>query len=62
MKDLVPREELSKELGDWYFAYCDKIRYMFPKAHAISYVYTTLRLAWFKKYYPKEFGEVLSMH
>jgi DNA polymerase-3 subunit alpha (Gram-positive type) len=50
-------KELSKPLGDWYFEFCKKVRYMFSKSHAIEYVIIALQLAWFKKYYPKDFYE-----
>ena len=50
-------EEITEPLGEWYFEFCKKVRYMFPKAHAIELVITSLQLAWFKKYYPKDFYE-----
>lgn len=50
-------KEVSKSLGDWYFDFCSKVRYMFPKAHATIYVTYALYCAWFKKYYPQEFYE-----
>lgn len=45
----------AAKIPEWYIKSCEKVQYLFPKAHAVAYVLMAYRIAYCKVHYPKEF-------
>lgn len=42
-------------IPEWYINSAEKIRYLFPKSHAIGYTMNAFKIAWYKVHYPDAF-------
>lgn len=53
------REQLiNADAPEWFIRSCEKIKYLFSRAHAYIYALHAWWIAWFKIHYTKEFYEV----
>lgn len=53
--DGIVEEMQEHHIPEWYIESCRKIKYLFPKAHAVAYVTMAFRIAWFKVHRPLAF-------
>lgn len=56
------KKSMSDEEGSYYFSILEKIKYIFPKPHAIAYTMTAWRTAYYKAYFPEQFYSVIFTH
>lgn len=45
----------QNDVPEWYIKSCQKIKYLFPKGHAVAYVMMTMRIGYYKIHYPYAF-------
>ena len=53
---------LKSGIPEWLIDSCNKIKYLFPRAHAISYTLLAWKLIWFKIHYKKDYDKVISKY
>ncbi|MCE5189212.1 MAG: PolC-type DNA polymerase III [Eubacteriales bacterium] len=60
-KGLKPEMEqklIDNAIPAWYIDSCKKIKYMFPRGHAVAYTMMSFRVAYYKVHYPLQFYSV----
>ncbi len=58
LKPDMEQKLMDNEIPAWYIDSCKKIKYMFPRGHAVAYTMMSFRVAYYKVHYPLEFYSV----
>ena len=58
LTDDMKAEMLAHDVPAWFIESCEKIKYMFPRGHAVAYVMMAFRVAYYKTHYPEAFYAV----
>lgn len=48
----------NHNVPDWYINSCEKINYLFPRAHSVGYVINSFRITYYKTHFPNAFYKV----
>lgn len=59
LTDEIERDMRSSGVPDWYIESCNKIKYLFPRAHAVEYMLLYWKLAHYKRYFPEEYKAII---
>lgn len=60
-RGLLPEMEQAMQeysIPSWFVDSCRKIKYMFPRGHAVAYAMMSFRIAYYKVHHPREFYAV----
>ena len=58
LTDDMKAEMHAHDVPAWFIESCEKIKYMFPRGHAVAYVMMSFRIAYYKMHYPEAFYAV----
>ena len=58
LTDEMETAMVDGKIPAWFIDSCKKIKYMFPRGHAVAYVMMAFRIAYFKVHYPEAFYAV----
>ncbi len=52
----------AENIPEWYIRVCEQIRYLFPKAHAVSFSMLAVRLGYYMVYFPDLYEDAVAIH
>ena len=59
LTDDMEQDMRNADVPDWYIESCNKIKYLFPRAHITEYALIYWKLSYYRLYYPEHYNEVM---